>query len=79
MLHGVIAVGVTTTMSKSTGLDAEASELRQRLAQDSPNVPRQQQAASVESLVTSTKNGSDTDKPKSNSKTYGRTPDGTGK
>ncbi|KID79141.1 Phosphatidylethanolamine N-methyltransferase [Metarhizium brunneum] len=62
-------------MSKSTGVDAEASELRQRQTRDSPIVTNQPQAVAVESL--STEDGPDHDKPKSNSKTFGRTPDGT--
>lgn len=64
-------------MSKSTGLDAEASELRQRQSKGPSNVARQPPASTVDSQ--DTRNGSDHDKMKPNSKTYGRTPDGTGK
>ncbi|OAA47630.1 Phosphatidylethanolamine N-methyltransferase [Metarhizium rileyi] len=62
-------------MSKSTGLDAEASGLRQRQTTDASNVANQPQATAVESLATEIE--SDHDAPKTSSKMYGRTPEGT--
>ncbi|GAB0137896.1 phosphatidylethanolamine N-methyltransferase [Epichloe bromicola] len=63
-------------MSKSSGLEAEASELRQRQTQASSKADKHQGVTVEEGLVVSG-NGPDDLSTKSPSKTYGRTPDGT--
>ncbi|KHN98047.1 uncharacterized protein MAM_03808 [Metarhizium album ARSEF 1941] len=62
-------------MSNSHAVDAEASELRQRQTNGFPSVADPAQSVTSESLATKT--APDHGKPKSNPKTYGRTPDGT--
>lgn len=64
-------------MSKSSGLEAEDSELRQRHTQTSSKADKHQGVSVEEGLVVPG-NGPDDLSTKSPSKTYGRTPDGTG-
>lgn len=63
-------------MSKSSGLEAEDSELRQRHTQTSSKADKHQGVSVEEGLVVPG-NGPDDLSTKSPSKTYGRTPDGT--
>lgn len=63
------------TMNKSSGPEAEASELRQRRT-EATSATNKNQVDPVEGLVP--RNATENRRTNSPSKTYGRTPDGTG-